>query len=129
MEPGRRQRMKEILRLALALAAAGAMLLAGTLWLGRGIPCPLYAVTGLRCPACGMTRAAAALCTGDLPGALAQNLLCIPILAGLALFLGIQGWRYVRRGACPLGRGGQALAWALAAVLALWMILRNKYNL
>ena len=47
---------------------------------GEGIPCPFHAVTGLHCPGCGMTRAAALLLRGDVAGAAAHNVLLFPVL-------------------------------------------------
>jgi hypothetical protein len=42
--------------------------------------CPLYSMTGLACPGCGMTRGLHALLHGDLLGALDYNLLLPAIL-------------------------------------------------
>lgn len=42
--------------------------------------CPLFTLTGLACPGCGMTRAFHALFNGDLAGALGYNAL-IPFVA------------------------------------------------
>src|SRR6476469_9054402 len=42
--------------------------------------CPLYALTGLACPGCGLTRAFHALFTGDVVTALDYNAL-IPVWA------------------------------------------------
>ncbi len=46
--------------------------------------CPLYALTGLACPGCGMTRGLHALLHGDVLGALDYNLL----LPGILFFFG-----------------------------------------
>jgi|SRR5215213_4391655 len=42
--------------------------------------CPLYSMTGLACPGCGMTRGMHALLHGDVLGALDYNLLLPAIL-------------------------------------------------
>ncbi|BEL08351.1 hypothetical protein Q0Z83_065420 [Actinoplanes sichuanensis] len=64
-----------------ALAAAGAVIwptvTAGT---GLGIPCLLRTVTGIPCPACGLTTAAVALVRGRWDLALQAN----PLIFGLA---------------------------------------------
>ena len=72
-----------------ALVAGPALLAAAAVGLqvmdplaGEGIPCPFHALTGLHCPGCGMTRAAALLLRGDLAGALQHNVLLVPTLIG-----------------------------------------------
>ncbi|WP_263119238.1 DUF2752 domain-containing protein [Cellulomonas sp. RIT-PI-Y] len=48
--------------------------------------CPLYALTGWYCPACGGLRATHDLLTGDLAGAWAMNpvwVLLVPVVVGL----------------------------------------------
>ncbi len=53
-------------------------------WLGFALPvCPLRAITGIACPACGGTRAVVALARGDVAGALAWNPFVILALAAL----------------------------------------------
>ncbi|GAB1643616.1 DUF2752 domain-containing protein [Krasilnikovia sp. MM14-A1259] len=40
---------------------------------GATLPCPLRALTGIPCPACGLTTAAVVLVRGDVGAALAAN--------------------------------------------------------
>jgi Protein of unknown function (DUF2752) len=51
-------------------------------WLPK---CPFHELTGLWCPACGSTRAAAALAHGDVVAVLRHNALFLPAL-GLVLW-------------------------------------------
>jgi hypothetical protein len=64
-----------------ALVAAGAavwpLVTAST---GAALPCPLRTVTGVPCPACGLTTAAVALVRGQFDTALHAN----PLIFGLA---------------------------------------------
>ncbi len=55
---------------------------------GLGVFCPLRTLTGMPCPACGMTTAATRLAAGDLHGALAANPFVL-VLAGLTLFMAV----------------------------------------
>ena len=49
-----------------------------------GVPCPLYASTGLYCPACGATRATLSLLRGDVASAIRDNaLLLVSLVLGV----------------------------------------------
>ena len=74
-----------------ACAIPAAVLIGGT-------SCPLYGLTGLPCPLCGTTRAAAALLHGDVPAALAMHPLIFLILCDLCavlLYALVRPWRKV----------------------------------
>ena len=96
---------------------------------GIGIGCPLFLLTGLRCPGCGNSRAAIALLQGDLWGALNRNLL-FPLefgyLAWVAGCCAVGFWkngRFAYRPRC---------VWIDVVVLAgvvLWGICRNFWNI
>ena len=66
----------------LGLVGAGIL---GAHLLGFGLPCPLLALTGIQCPFCGTTRAAAALIRGDLAAAWSFNAWTMSIGVGLAV--------------------------------------------
>lgn len=70
---------------------AGFGLLVG-IWYFLSLPCPLYALTGLPCPGCGMTRAWIAALHLDLAGAFGYHPMfwCVPVVVGLFLFDGQQ---------------------------------------
>lgn len=54
---------------------------------GASLPCPLRTLTGVPCPACGLTTAAIALVRGEVGAAFAANPL-IFLLAALAVAVG-----------------------------------------
>ena len=92
---------------------------------GHGLPCPLLLLTGWRCPACGMTRAARALLAGDFATAFSHNALW-PLYA---VYL---GWIVISDAAAYVRRGELRLLptplWAHGAMLAVavgYGILRN----
>lgn len=82
--------------------------------------CPLLATTGLDCPFCGGLRGTHALIQGDLATALDHNLLLpLFLVAGL---LGIVG---MLRGGGTRSPRTRWLWWGLAAVTAIFFVVRN----
>ena len=86
-----KKNISSALERALALALmAGMSAVAFAVWFfnpataGFFPVCPLYKLTGLACPGCGMTRGLHALLHGDVAGALDYNLL----LPGILFFFG-----------------------------------------
>jgi len=94
-----------------------------------GIPCPLRTLTGIACPACGATRAAAALLHGDLTAALQFNapVLVAGVVVGyLWVAWVLQRFDVVRLPRPRLGeRARRALMPVLVALALVWMVLRN----
>lgn len=92
-----------------------------------GIPCVFRTVTGLRCPGCGVTHMCLCLLRGDLLGAFRENaaVLClVPVLAPLLVH---QSLRYVKLGTLRLFPWEEKLAWAMAAMLLLFGVVRNLF--
>lgn len=112
--------------------ALGAIALAGTALVARVDPhepghypvCPLFALTGLYCAACGGLRAVHDLAHGDLAGAWDMN----PVLV-LAVPVLLVAWlRWVRRAARhepPRLARGTAAPLAVLVLLVVYSVLRN----
>ncbi|WP_447003366.1 DUF2752 domain-containing protein [Saccharothrix isguenensis] len=87
-------------------------------------PCPLFALTGIQCPACGSTRMAHALLHGDPVAAWQFN--AVMLVAGLPLlaWLWVRWFRAARAGrpAPPVSRKVGVPVVALAVT---WMLVRN----
>jgi hypothetical protein len=85
------------------------------------VPCPLHALTGWRCPGCGMTRAVHDVLTGHPGAAFGQNLLW-------PLVLGVLVWAWLSW-AVPAVRGPgrvPAPVWGGFVVVALvYGVARN----
>ncbi|MBQ7542975.1 MAG: DUF2752 domain-containing protein [Clostridia bacterium] len=118
-------------RLFKLLRAVGILLCAGFLYAllvrrtGWGIPCPVYALTGLKCPGCGVTRMAVSLLHGDLRAAFAYNraVLCL-LPAGVYVALSY-AVGYVRRGDRLLHGAPKAAAIGILTVLLAFGAARN----
>jgi hypothetical protein len=88
-----------------------------------GVPCPLFALTGLSCPGCGTTRALRALLHGDVMAAFAWNPLTMTAMA-----LGAAWWllRRVAR-VPPLPPPAQVLVVVALSVAAVaFGVARNR---
>lgn len=85
--------------------------------------CPLYALTGLWCPACGGLRATHDLAHGDVAGAWSMNPLWVLLVP---LVVALWGRLVVRRAQGRAVRPAPAwLAWSTLAVILAFGILRN----
>ncbi|MFF8605215.1 DUF2752 domain-containing protein [Streptomyces sp. NPDC015346] len=86
--------------------------------------CPLLRFTGVYCPGCGGLRSAHAFVHGDLATALGANALAV---LGYGLFAVLMTVWLIRavRGAPMRLAITPAWGWALAAVLALFTLVRN----
>nr|WP_244501059.1 DUF2752 domain-containing protein [Streptomyces sp. TP-A0874] len=86
--------------------------------------CPLFRWTGVLCPGCGGLRSVHSLAHGDLTAALGAN---APVVAGCAAFLCV--WAlWVGRAARgrPMSLPLRPVhAWLLAALLAVFTVVRN----
>ena len=109
---------------ALILAGVGALYALETQTLGLFVPCPLHLLTGLKCPACGITTAILALLHGDVGAAFAAN-------PGLAFSLPVLGpylcwllWGWVRQRPAR-GRAVNAVGVGLIVYFAVWGVWRN----
>jgi hypothetical protein len=99
---------------------------------GLGVFCPLRTLTGVPCPACGMTTAATRLAAGDLHGALAANPFVL-VLAGLTLFMAmLMALRAVGLAAPPTawsaGRQRAAKVAAVALAAGSWLFQLHRFG-
>ena len=120
-----RARAIGLLKWALLLCLAGGGYALLIRWTGRGIPCPIHALTGLYCPGCGVSRFCMALLRLDFAAGFRSNAgLFILRPLGLAVLAG-SAVRYLRTGERRPARWQSVSVWAMIAVLLAFGILRN----
>ena len=87
--------------------------------------CPLYSLTGLACPGCGLTRGFHALLHGDVPTALDYNAL-LPLFAILIGFAFVSliylAWRGRRM---PFNLLQPNALWVFLVLLLVFGVMRN----
>ena len=126
-----------MVRLRAVSSIFAAILLAVGLRLGlaQHIPiiCPLRRFTGIPCASCGLTRAAVALCHGQLATALAQHLAAIPLAVVVVAWLFLLCWEAVTERSIirPLWkRYSRSITWlTVGLMLAAWGLnLHRHFN-
>ena len=120
------QRSRSMLGPTAALAGVGvAWFTVAALRLGDTgpTPCPWRTLTGLDCPFCGATRAAASLAHGDVIGALDHNALFVLVILPLAVLAwgkwAARSWRGL-----PTPVIANRTVLVLMAITAGWWVLR-----
>jgi len=122
----RKQRIIRAASFWMLLALAFIVLRVLYLRFNIGVPCPIYAVTGLFCPGCGMFRAIGALVSGSLWQALHYNVLSVILLPILAIYCIRDTVRYINAAQpAPTSRPEMAFVIGAVAVSVLYAILRN----
>lgn len=129
--PGRERQRRELWGRAWgSLKTGGLLLLCGLIYAafyraGVRLGCPIYALTGLYCPSCGVSRMCMHLLAGQWRAAFFCNPALFCLLPALALLLVRTELSYWRTGRRTLGRRQQAFIWCAVAGLVLFGILRN----
>ena len=110
--------------------AVGGSITSTYLLSGLGLPCPLRSLTGLQCPLCGGTRAAAALLRLDIGQAWSHNALVVaamPVLGCCALAWAVAalGGPVLRPPAFLHPLDQRKIYLAVGTVAVLFMVVRN----
>lgn len=119
-----KERLKKLAIGGAALVGLGVAYTALILVIGRGLYCPVWKLTGLLCPGCGVTRMCLALLRLDVAAAWRANAACCwP--CGALLLAARMAVRYVRTGQKLPSRGEERVFWALLIYFLAWGVLRN----
>ena len=124
-----------MLRARVAWTFLSVILLAIALRLGLAqhfpMICPLRCFTGIPCASCGLTRAAVALCHGQLAAASAQNLAAIPLAVVFLAWLFLLAWEATTQRSIivPLWkRYAGVLTWiAVGLLLSAWSLNLHRH--
>ena len=100
--------------------------------LGMDLPCPLRRFTGVPCPLCGMTTAAAALADGDLGASLAANPFLVVLAGGTLAMTALMVARLAGR-AAPARRwsprADRAVTLVVTVAMAVsWVVQLNRFG-
>lgn len=124
-----RKRLKKIIVFVLAFIGVGLAYGAFVQYTGWGIPCPVFSLTGLRCPGCGVTHMCMALLKLDLGAAFAAHPVLFVQLPFLTWILVRNTIRYVLEGQWQLTKTESAVIYICIALLLVFSIVRNAARL
>ena len=121
-------RKKRILKLgavcaALCLLAAAYCILVSVN--GRGIPCLFNALTHLKCPGCGNSRAALALLHFDFAGAFGYNALFPLEFAYIGYVFICDARQYIKTGKASYTAPHKIIDIITLIIVLLWFVVRN----
>ncbi len=120
-----RKRLIRVITYTLCIVMAGFVYGIFAKYTGLAIPCPIYAVTGLKCPGCGVTRMCLAMMRLDFHGAF----LCHPVLFLLLIPLGIvfagSAMTYVKDGTKKLKPWQNVILYISIVLLVGYGVVRN----
>lgn len=121
----RRKRLIRVITYALCIFTAGLVYGTFAKYTGLAIPCPIYTITGLKCPGCGVTRMCMALMQLDFDRAFS----CHPVLFLLLIPLGIvcMGYAvtYVKDGSIKLKLWQNVILYISIVLLTGYGLVRN----
>lgn len=124
-----RERLKRIITFVLAFGGIGLAYGVFVQYTGWGIPCPVFSLTGLKCPGCGITHMCIALLRLDVASAFAAHPMLLVQLPFLMLILLRNVIRYVRNGKWQLTKAESGAIYICIALLLLFSIGRNMERL
>ena len=122
-----KQRILRILRPMVILVTIGLLYTLLHQTVGLSIPCPIYTVTGLYCPGCGVTRLFWHLMKWEWAEALSSNVVVFCLLPSFILGTAYHIYRYIRYGSTQLSKLENGVVWAVVVLLLVFCVIRNIF--
>ena len=125
MRNEKQKRQINVLRTVCIVLCAGLLYALICRRTGFAVPCPVFTLTGLRCPGCGTTRMCLALLHGNVAEAFRQNRAVLLLLPAFAYIAAAWCVGYVRRGDRLLHGAAKWCAYAAVVLLLAFGAVRN----
>ena len=120
-----KKRLVSELKKVVPVAAAGILYYFAAVCTGMGFPCIFHAVTGLFCPACGVTRMLGAMGKLHFYEAYGYNKAVFLTWPFIAAVLAAEEIRYIKTGSQNMHKVSKLILWGEAGTLVLFGIVRN----
>lgn len=120
-----KKRLIRVITYALCIFMAGFVYGMFAKYTGLAIPCPIYTVTGLKCPGCGVTRMCMALMELDFYGAFRCNPMLFLLLIPLGTVCMGSAVMYVKNGDKKLKSWQNVILYISIVLLVCYGIVRN----
>lgn len=123
------QRLKKVLLLGFVFIGVGMLYGLFVKFTGIGVPCPIFTLTGLKCPGCGITHMCIALLQLDFQAALEAHPVLFIELPFLLIVMCRSMIRYIRFGQRQLTRLESIGIYICITMLVIFSIIRNTERL
>lgn len=121
----KRTRVRRLLLTLGGLLTAGGAYALLCSHLGWGLPCPIYSLTGLQCPGCGVSRMAISLIALDFQAAWNHHPAIMSLLPWMAAVAIDYIWGYIQTGTHRLHKWANLSVSIMTVILLVYGVVRN----
>ena len=122
-----KQRVLKVMKPIVILLTVGFIYIIVHEWTGFSIPCPIYTVTGLLCPGCGISRAIFHLLHFRFYEALSSNVVVVCLMPSFVLGAAVHLYRYIRYGKTSFTKAENIVMIVMIVLLLMFAVVRNIY--